>query len=360
VNESGGAGMDDERGADIGAGADVLEARYRLILMLLPTAYRQHRGEEMISTLLDGAPEGRRWPSIGEVASLAALATRLRVGAQGGTRRAVAVGEVLRRTALTGLLAMGVWHAVAGVANAVALFFQDGYYARYAIRTSWTWPFTLHFVQLVVYLGAFTALVLGHRRLGRVLGVAQAAITLAEVLQESYVVSSDRASLLAVAAVIALAAGLGFHRGAAPLPTPGRWLLVGAGITGFLLIVSATLTAVEYYTASVPSALSTIAGLVAGPLLPALAAVFGVLRARRSPIWPAALLLLGLPGLILVPRAVMIYVERRYVNVFVGDLFASAPWLAMASYMAITDTILAAALAWALYRRRNRSTAVAT
>jgi hypothetical protein len=72
--------MDDEDPADIGAGADVLEARYRRILTLLPAAYREHRGEEMISTLLDGAPRGRRWPSIAELASLAALAIRLRVG----------------------------------------------------------------------------------------------------------------------------------------------------------------------------------------------------------------------------------------------------------------------------------------
>src|SRR6185437_6656292 len=184
MNASGGSGMDEgDYGADGGAG--ILEARYRRIMALLPSAYRERRGEEMISTLLDGATEGRRWPRVGEAASLVALAMRLLVGAPGGTRRAVAAGQVLQRTALAGLLALGLWNATAGVANTVAVFSKVGhYYYRDLISSTWTWPFTMNLVQPLAYFGAFAALVRGRRRLGRILGVAQVGMVAAEVLQD--------------------------------------------------------------------------------------------------------------------------------------------------------------------------------
>ena len=358
MNASGGSGMDEgDYGADGGAG--ILEARYRRIMALLPSAYRERRGEEMISTLLDGATEGRRWPRVGEAASLVALAMRLLVGAPGGTRRAVAAGQVLQRTALAGLLALGLWNATAGVANTVAVFSKVGhYYYRDLISSTWTWPFTMNLVQPLVYFGAFAALVRGRRRLGRILGVAQVGMVAAEVLQDANWVTSDRVALLTVAAVIALAAGLGFHRAVAPLLTPGRWLAVAAGLTGVVVIVAATLTAVAYNDTSVPDALAITAQLVAGPLVPALAAIFGVLRARRSPIWPAALFILGVPGLLIVPRAVIIYVQGKYENLFVGDLFVGSLWPGLPVYMLVTEIVLAAALGWSLYRSRRRSTSV--
>jgi hypothetical protein len=41
---------------------NVLESRYRRILALLPRAYREQRGEEMLSMLLVGARDGQRRP----------------------------------------------------------------------------------------------------------------------------------------------------------------------------------------------------------------------------------------------------------------------------------------------------------
>ncbi len=357
MNANGGSGMDE--GDKASGEASLLEARYRRALTLLPARYREQRGEEMISTLLDGAAAGRRWPSSGELASLAALSMRLRVGAPGGTRRAVAAGEVLRRAALAGLLAMGLWFGTGGVSSVVMLFSEHDYFVRDLVGSSRAWPFTLGLVQPPVYFGAFAALLLGARRLGRVLGVAQAIMVAVEVFAVANAVVTDRAAILAVSAVIALAAGLGFHRGAAPMPTPGRWIAVSAGVTGFLLTVSATVTVFEFDTPPVPPALVLISRLAGGPFLPALAAVFGMLKARTSPIWPAALLFLGLPGLMLVPRAVRVYAHGNAGQYFSGDLFPNDPWLGMAAYMVITDTILAMALAWALYRRRVRSHSVA-
>ncbi|HZP49767.1 hypothetical protein [Actinocrinis sp.] len=360
MNKNGEAGMDDERPADIGAGADVLEARYRRMLMLLPAAYREHRGEEMISTLLDGAPEGRRWPSVAELASLAALAMRLRVGAQGGTRRAIAVGEVLRRTALTGLLALGLWTGWNGVASLVVAWLNRSYEMRAlpaSTLASWIASDTLPPLD---YLGAFVALLVGWRRLGRFLAVAQAGfIGFAVTRHDSFLVLSDRMAVFAVSLLIAVAAGSAFHREAPRMPVPRRWLISAAGLTGIILAVSGVYAALAFPPSAPDVQLAEeIAGVVGGPLVPVLAALFGLARARRSPIWPAALLTLGAPGLLIVPRAVIIYAQGKYENVFVGDLFSRSLWPGMPVYVLATEVVLAAALGWSLYRSRRRATAV--
>lgn len=358
MNENGEAGMDGERGADTGAGADVLEARYRLILMLLPAAYREHRGEEMVSTLLDSATEGRRWPSIGEVASLAALATRLRLGAPGGTRRAVAVGETLRRTALAGLLALGLWTGSNGVSSLVVLWFQRHLVSHLPGPTLVSW--LAYDVVPLVYFGAFVALLVGRRRLGRFLGVAQAAyIGFAVTRHDSFLVLSDRAAVFGVSLLIAIAAGSAFHREAPQMPMPRRWLITAAGLAGIVLTVSGVYAASAFPPPAPGVQLAAdIAGVVGGPLVPVLAALFGLVRARRSPIWPATLLILGAPGLLIVPRAVIIYAQGKYENVFVGDLFARSLWPGMPVYLLATEVVLAAALGWSLYRSRRRATAV--
>lgn len=358
MNENGEAGMDDERGADSGAGADVLEARYRLILMLLPATYREHRGEEMVSTLLDSATEGKRWPSIGEVASLATLAMRLRVGAPGGTWRAITVGEILRRIALTGLLALGLWTASNGAASLVVLWFQRHFVSHLPgpMLASWLAYDTVP----LIYFGAFVALLVGWRRLGRFLGVAQAAcIGFVVTRHGSFLVLSDRAAVFAVSLLIAVAAGSAFHREAPQMPTPRRWLITAAGLAGIVLAASGVYAA-SAFPPPAPGVqfAAEIAGVVGGPLVPVLAAFFGLVRARRSPIWPATLLILGAPGLLIVPRAVIIYAQGKYENVFVGDLFARSLWPGMPVYLLATEVVLAAALGWSLYRSRRRATAV--
>ncbi|TKK89748.1 hypothetical protein FDA94_07590 [Herbidospora galbida] len=82
-----------------------LESRYRRVLRLLPAAYRAEREEEMVSAFLDGAgpadDDARpRWP---EIASVAALALRIRLGGTGSTPRSRAWGRTVRLTALIGL-----------------------------------------------------------------------------------------------------------------------------------------------------------------------------------------------------------------------------------------------------------------
>ncbi|HTF07407.1 MAG TPA: hypothetical protein VK659_04460 [Asanoa sp.] len=55
-----------------------LERRYRRLLLAYPRAYRRARGDEMLTTLLDGAPPDRVRPPVGEVWELLRGGLRLR------------------------------------------------------------------------------------------------------------------------------------------------------------------------------------------------------------------------------------------------------------------------------------------
>jgi hypothetical protein len=58
-----------------------LERRYRILLIAYPPAYRAHRADEMLATLLDCAAPDRRWPAPREAVALALGGLRARVGA---------------------------------------------------------------------------------------------------------------------------------------------------------------------------------------------------------------------------------------------------------------------------------------
>ncbi|GAA0374752.1 hypothetical protein GCM10009530_26600 [Microbispora corallina] len=71
----------------------LLEDPYRRVLRLLPASYREGREEEMVAAFLEGSPGAGdnarpRWP---EVASVAALAIRVRLGGPGSQGRGVVV-----------------------------------------------------------------------------------------------------------------------------------------------------------------------------------------------------------------------------------------------------------------------------
>lgn len=98
-----------------------LERRYRRMLRLLPGYYRRVREDDMVATFLNRtAPEDPEdaeftaehgWPSGADLAQVAMLALRLRLGGPGASPRHRALGAALRRVALLGLLAQGV-HAL--------------------------------------------------------------------------------------------------------------------------------------------------------------------------------------------------------------------------------------------------------
>lgn len=77
----------------------LLEARYRAVLRLLPAYYRRVREEEMVETYLwdvDQETQDQSRPTIGEVASVAGLAVRSRLGAFGAPRPYDRVGSAVR------------------------------------------------------------------------------------------------------------------------------------------------------------------------------------------------------------------------------------------------------------------------
>jgi hypothetical protein len=86
-----------------------LERRYRGLLRVLPKSYRDAREEELLSVLMDGAAEGRRWPELREMFSMARLGLRVRVrgtgdGAVSGLLERTRLGEMARLVSIVGAL----------------------------------------------------------------------------------------------------------------------------------------------------------------------------------------------------------------------------------------------------------------
>lgn len=308
-----------------------LETRYRRILRLLPRAYRQRRGEEMLGVLLDGAAEGQSWPRVSQVASLAALAVRLRVGAPGATRRAVACGEVLRRVALGGLLLQTLVYLTflaLEVLGMVDLLRHGG--SLQWIDRGWLLGVAVDGFIALAPAGAFFAALTGRRRTGRVLALIPAAmVTASFAMAPAYTVASDYLALMALAYLSCAATILGFHRDAASVIRDRRWRGAMLGASALLIACmvggEATLGSIYSAHAGTTALLYRLEHLIYSPLGPALAAGFGLARVRRSSTWPAALLLLGLPWLFTVPRNVVLTLQGKADHMF-PDLFASHAW----------------------------------
>jgi hypothetical protein len=337
-----------------GDGMNTLESRCRRMLMLLPAAYRERRGEEMLSTLLDGAGDRQVWPRIAEVASVAALAARLRVGAPGGTRRSAVYGEVLRRVALAGLLWQVLVYVTFLVPVAEMSIFTPWLGVYKPMSARWVGYWALAAGRPAVLLTGFLALALGRRRTGRVLSVlcgANAVVTFA--LDANFGVTSENLALLTLALLVAAAALLGFHRDAPRVQAPRRWL--GVMLVALVLVVgvegTASYLSQRYYHWSF-SLFVRDADVVFSPIGPALVMGFAALRARKSVVWPAALLALGLPCLILVPRYVVLLSQGKAGHRFPGSMFWNQIWPGIGVDILVTETVLAANLWWALRRHR--------
>lgn len=120
--------------------SETLEGRYRRLLRILPSSYRQAREEELLSVLMEGAAEGRRWPEMREALSLVRLGVRVRLGEAadgapvrtqaGATARIVAVAGTML-LALTGVIQLAV------IVSTIRLNPQ--------VRWNWSHPFTMTF-----------------------------------------------------------------------------------------------------------------------------------------------------------------------------------------------------------------------
>ncbi|GAU65903.1 hypothetical protein SSP35_02_02720 [Streptomyces sp. NBRC 110611] len=85
----------------------LLETRYRAVLRLLPAYYRRAREDEMVETYLwdiDQETADQSRPTVGEVASVAALAVRSRLAAAGAPRPYALLGAAARLFVLFAVL----------------------------------------------------------------------------------------------------------------------------------------------------------------------------------------------------------------------------------------------------------------
>jgi hypothetical protein len=92
------------RGRDDISSISRLERSYRWLLRAFPAHYRRHRGEEMLATLLDGAPPDRSRPSPREAVTLVAAGLRCRLSLRRGPATAVAA----TMAAVTGAILTGM------------------------------------------------------------------------------------------------------------------------------------------------------------------------------------------------------------------------------------------------------------
>jgi len=275
----------------------LLEARYRTVLRLLPAYYRREREEEMVETYLwdvDPETQDQSRPTAGEVASIAALAVRTRLGGIGAPRRYALFGSSVRQFALFAVL---VQAASAVVDRALELTWARGngpaqwdlFLTRFNGRgpgnsvpvavLEWTLP--------LLWTVAYAALLQGRRRLA-VTAAAVAALPelwvfLAPFVSDAYppdLAYATTNGLLAWLTVLAL--GAAYHRDAPPAALP-------AGTPGLVylaccVVMGASQVVIPLATDSVWA--PTTAVLLAGLLWPA--------RRPRSPETAFALAALAL------------------------------------------------------------------
>lgn len=224
-----------------------LEQRYRLVLRLLPAAYRRQWEQDMVAAFLasmhSGDPETDEFvldygrPSLAEIASIVSLAARLRLG--GGVQappRFYAWGQAIRLATLMMLLT----NAVMVTGNIAITLWQSGAMAWLpapAPELALSPPRSLWHIAAnltgCAWLPAYLALVLGHRRLSQGLAllaiIAASLVTAVEQATDELplIVLPWAVLLLDTAVLLAMAA---FHRAAPPVPRRPWLLALPAGV----------------------------------------------------------------------------------------------------------------------------------
>lgn len=223
----------------------LLEDRYRYVLRMLPASYRAEREEEMVCAFLEGAGDlddaDNPRPRWSEIASVAALSARVRLGGAGAPPRFIVRGETIRLVAVLGLgfhAAMScVWLAdllrIYGILGSPPAVDQAVLGAAGSAERLWGIVRNLSGLLWVV---AFVSLVRGRSRTAKTsaliaLGLYYGSLfPIGGVTWDESVKAGVVQSLAFVLPVLALLAG--FHRDA-PRPRRPRWvaaLPVGAGV----------------------------------------------------------------------------------------------------------------------------------
>ncbi|MGW1289540.1 hypothetical protein ACWD4N_39305 [Streptomyces sp. NPDC002586] len=233
----------------------LLESRYRTVLRLLPAYYRREREEEMVETYLEDLDRDtldQSRPALGEVASIAALAVRSRLGAAGAPRPYVVLGSVARLFALAAVLLLAASAVVEPILQLTWSFTRGGVERRWFLS-----GFTdrgplagaVAVAQWILPLGwtvAYFALLHDRRRLARIGVLAAALPSLWPLLRSVTDVTplpepAFVATLALLAWLPALALCAAHHRDAPParLPfgTPGLVFMAMCVVTGASLVL---------------------------------------------------------------------------------------------------------------------------
>lgn len=249
--------------------SELLEERYRKVLMMLPRRYWAEHAEEMLAVLMDGARPGRTRPKTREVLSVVVLAVRLRFALGGVPVSGTVAGDVARRAILAFL-----------VFDFGLLVELDGFRSGYGTGFS--------FVPILLEAGVIVALVRGWIWVWGVLALFFAEYQYHQDPWWRYGFEHWYDNLEPVARGLVLAAAIvAFHPGAPRVAGARRWFLALGGIGVAFWIRGATVDWVNRDD------------IIHTPALPALiyvaAAIAVVRRVTSSPVWPSALALAGLP-----------------------------------------------------------------
>ncbi|MEU0519292.1 hypothetical protein [Streptosporangium sp. NPDC006007] len=295
----------------------LLEDRYRYVLRMLPASYRAEREEEMVCAFMEGAGDlddaDNPRPRWSEIASVAALAARVRLGGAGAPPRFVVRSETIRLVAVLGLgfhAAMScVWLGdllrLYGLLGSPPAVDQAVLGAAGSAERLWGIVRNLSGLLWVV---AFVSLARGRSRTAKTSALLALGLYYGSVLPAGAMIWDESVkagvvrSLVFVLPVLALLAG--FHRDA-PRPRRPWWvaaLPVGAGV--LLHAVLSALFSVMSAPAVDPSAWSWLwpwlgePGLACLALLTASVACVGTrlrVPATRTPSLPSALAILIVP-----------------------------------------------------------------
>lgn len=295
----------------------LLEERYRHVLRLLPASYRAERGEEMVCTLMEGSgdlrDEDNPWPRWSEVASVAALSVRVRLGGVGAAPRFFAWGEAVRLVALLGLsfhaMMSCVW--LADILKPYGFFGPPSGDYQAVLSPAGSAERLWDIVQVLtclLWISAFASIIRGRSRAAKILALLALTLFYSPIVQSGDVLWNGGVkalvlhSVLFVVPVLALLAG--FHRDAPRTRRPG-WMAALPVCAGILLHVilnvlgsMALARTIDFRFWSWVWPWLGESGLACLALFAASVACVGVrlwVPARRAPCLPLALAILIVP-----------------------------------------------------------------
>ncbi len=263
---------------------EILERRCRLLLRAYPAAYRAERGEEILSTLLESIPGGRRVPSLADAVDVLGNGLRRRWGLNGlaGLDAGLALAAPVALALAAGIAGFA-WWCVEPISN-----LHIGQSALFGtFRTLGPFAFAL---WLVAALGWVVLRPVARRAL---IGVAVMATLALPVL--SALTTVDRPPLWVVMALVAFGLLALAGAGSSQATLDAR-LTVPIGALG-IAVGAATLSTVaapdQYYQPTIARVGLVVTATVA---ILAVVALVRRLRGQGSAAWLWAAALLGLPA----------------------------------------------------------------